>query len=117
MRISDSSSDVCSSDLTAPDRAHGEVRLVLRWTEDVGRRTDPAQLRRAHAHRAGQRHDDDPPDPLARHVERPRGRARQLPRAQAHHRHRSEAHTTELQYLMRISYAVSCLKKNTITQD
>src|SRR3546814_813264 len=87
MRISDSSSDVCSSDLTAPDRAHGEVRLVLRWTEDVGRRTDPAQLRRAHAHRAGQRHDDDPPDPLARHVERPRGRARQLPRAQAHHRH------------------------------
>src|SRR3546814_1592670 len=73
---------------TAPDRAHGEVRLVLRWTEDVGRRTDPAQLRRAHAHRAGQRHDDDPPDPL-----------------------RSEEHTSELQSLMRISYAVFCLKK------
>ena len=30
-----------------------------------------AQLRRAPAHRAGQRHDDDAPDPPARHVERP----------------------------------------------
>src|SRR3546814_1753953 len=38
----------------------------------------------------------------------------------AHHaRHaRSEEHTSELQSLMRISYAVFCLKKNkTITQD
>src|SRR3546814_1721303 len=29
------------------------------------------------------------------------------------HRPRSEAHTSELQSLMRISYAVFCLKKNT----
>src|SRR3546814_5208999 len=29
--------------------------------------------------------------------------------------HRSEEHTSELQSLMRISYAVFCLKKNTIT--
>src|SRR3546814_5225725 len=29
---------------------------------------------------------------------------------------RSEEHTSELQSLMRISYAVFCLKKNTITQ-
>src|SRR3546814_10206271 len=28
-----------------------------------------------------------------------------------HHRHRSEEHTSELQSLMRISYAVFCLKK------
>src|SRR3546814_7827480 len=30
--------------------------------------------------------------------------------------HRSEEHTSELQYLMRISYAVFCLKKKTNTQ-
>src|SRR3546814_2613670 len=31
--------------------------------------------------------------------------------------HRSEEHTSELQSLMRISYAVFCLKKKTNTQD
>src|SRR3546814_1947492 len=31
------------------------------------------------------------------------------------HRHRSEEHTSELQSLMRISYAVFCLKKKTNT--
>src|SRR3546814_5238412 len=31
--------------------------------------------------------------------------------------HRSEEHTSELQSLMRISYAVFCLKKNTTVQD
>src|SRR3546814_4302685 len=36
-------------------------------------------------------------------------------RPSAHHRHsgRSEEHTSELQSLMRITYAVFCLKKNT----
>src|SRR3546814_1903807 len=38
------------------------------------------------------------------------GRFPQLPP-----RHRSEEHTSELQSLMRISYAVFCLKKKTIT--
>src|SRR3546814_4445984 len=32
-------------------------------------------------------------------------------RPQRHRRHRSEEHTSELQSLMRISYAVFCLKK------
>src|SRR3546814_2509559 len=32
-------------------------------------------------------------------------------RHHAHHQHRSEEHTSELQSLMRISYAVFCLKK------
>src|SRR3546814_5043860 len=31
--------------------------------------------------------------------------------------HRSEEHTSELQSLMRISYAVFCLKKNKITKS
>src|SRR3546814_9894351 len=33
------------------------------------------------------------------------------PRSRAAHHHRSEEHTSELQSLMRISYAVFCLKK------
>src|SRR3546814_3017023 len=33
-----------------------------------------------------------------------------------HHPHRSEEHTSELQSLMRISYAVFCLKKKKITR-
>src|SRR3546814_5026803 len=33
-----------------------------------------------------------------------------------HHRHRSEEHTSELQSLMRISYAVFCLKKKKTQQ-
>src|SRR3546814_4669124 len=33
------------------------------------------------------------------------------------HRHRSEEHTSELQSLMRISYAVFCLKKNTTQKE
>src|SRR3546814_7142946 len=35
----------------------------------------------------------------------------------AHHITRSEEHTSELQSLMRISYAVFCLKKNTNTNN
>src|SRR3546814_2305993 len=34
-----------------------------------------------------------------------------------HHRKRSEEHTSELQSLMRISYAVFCLKKQKNTKD
>src|SRR3546814_5458316 len=37
--------------------------------------------------------------------------------AQVDHAHRSEEHTSELQSLMRISYAVFCLKKKTKSTD
>src|SRR3546814_4697714 len=46
-------------------------------------------------------------DALARRVDR----RRRAGRATADHEHRSEEHTSELQSLMRISYAVFCLKK------
>src|SRR3546814_9438575 len=56
--------------------------------------------------------------PLGRHARRPqglsgggRGAAAAPPRRQAHGGARSEEHTSELQSLMRISYAVFCLKK------
>ena len=70
--------------LTGP---HGKVRVVVRRHQVLRRRATAAELRRAPAHRPGQRHDDDPPDPSARHVERRRRRARQLPPAQAHRGH------------------------------
>src|SRR3546814_3019420 len=83
MRISDWSSDVCSSDLLSRQDADGrDGRLRLR-------------RRRGHA----DRRDDD------RLAARPAyGLAILFP-------HRSEEHTSELQSLMRISYAVFCLKK------
>src|SRR3546814_1789385 len=42
---------------------------------------------------------------------RPRAPDRASPRSAANVRNRSEEHTSELQSLMRISYAVFCLKK------
>src|SRR3546814_971577 len=99
MRISDWSSYVCSSDL-------------------LGGRADPPEVRRARAIQVRQRDYDDPSDAPARHVDHPRQRKRQVEPPQAHSQHRaghhgirSEEHTSELQSLMRISYAVFCLKK------
>src|SRR3546814_3843530 len=80
-----------------------------------GARTRPAgHPRRPHDHRRCDRHRlHQKPPPRFRHgqsagpdPESARDR-RQL---------RSEEHTSELQSLMRISYAVFCLKKNTITK-
>src|SRR3546814_3898773 len=110
MRISDWSSDVCSSDL-----AHGQVRHRpglhrLRgrsrgrneggphagrgraWQRDRGR--GAAEVRGVLEARASR-------------TRRHQGEGRGLLRAQV----RSEEHTSELQSLMRISYAVFCLKK------
>src|SRR5690606_30994935 len=76
-----------SNDRVAPHRPHGALRVVVRRAEVLAGRPAPLQLRRAAAHRAGQRHDDDPPHPPARHVERPGGRAGPLHGAQAHRGH------------------------------
>src|SRR3546814_8849424 len=106
MRISDWSSDVCSSDLPAVALAGAAARPLQRavsWHP-------PASLR---LQRSGRhlRPGDRPLHPL-----RPRELGRLLvaalerPRALSG---RSEEHTSELQSLMRISYAVFCLKKKT----
>src|SRR3546814_9905990 len=75
-----------------------------------GRGTGEAFLERAD-HRARPDH-----DLLHGHAGNDR-RLRQLVRAadDRRARYRSEEHTSELQSLMRISYAVFCLKKNSIT--
>src|SRR3546814_4968742 len=90
MRISDWSSDVCSSDLLRDDphpaRASAladERRCATRLHSRARRSAEPA-----------------------RRMARPGGQ-----RALGQ---RSEEHTSELQSLMRISYAVCCLKKTTI---
>src|SRR3546814_4603574 len=102
MRISDWSSDVCSSDLRGgrPRADAGDHRFAypLRRAGDLGCvvRSFP---------RAGG--DDRGDGQLRLHH-----RAVQARRSQADDGARSEEHTSELQSLMRISYAVFCLKKN-----
>src|SRR3546814_10522714 len=104
MRISDWSSDVCSSDLS-------EFR---------------AQPRRAALGQADHRHRADRVGPVA--VQPPSsgaGRARPRRNSRSGRNRtgisgssdsgRSEEHTSELQSLMRISYAVFCLKKKNST--
>src|SRR3546814_8100211 len=102
MRISDWSSDVCSSDLVQSLRcpaheAHPGRSLRVRQAERLHVLPDPEALRRPGILDAGDLDDH--------------GQAVGLQR-------RSEEHTSELQSLMRISYAVFCLKKKrNITQD
>src|SRR3546814_2556622 len=121
MRISDWSSDVCSSDLTrirdehcrrgARDRRRGDGAAGLRAAAElddrrVARVRVRARDRATNADRgAGDRRDGLWPDP-AQPVEQAVLRCV-----------RSEEHTSELQSLMRISYAVFCLKKKKTTTD
>src|SRR3546814_3811692 len=83
MRISDWSSDVCSSDLT------GVLRRQRPMTEPHAARVAIERYHLAF-------HADGVADPR---------------RVWKHGVLRSEEHTSELQSLMRISYAVFCLKK------
>src|SRR3546814_3395414 len=112
MRISDWSSDVCSSDLAdGPDlalrihRQHAVRVAELHRLDDAGKLEvavlgpAPAVVGEgaAQARRAEQR---------SRKGDRAAQDEKATPR-----QHRSEEHTSELQSLMRISYAVFCLKK------
>src|SRR3546814_6376563 len=96
MRISDWSSDVCSSDLALIEDAAtlgdlGRMRAML------------AVTRRAIA--------ADPADPRAYYLQAVlAARAGRFDLARVLLQKRSEEHTSELQSLMRTSYAVFCLK-------
>src|SRR3546814_6658857 len=109
MRISDWSSDVCSSDLAAPSVSFfaktrtGSLRpsttslsIITSSTPSNDGRSNmvssnmPSSIERS------------PRAPVLRSIAR---------RAIAESASRSEEHTSELQSLMRISYAVFCLKK------
>src|SRR3546814_2586556 len=104
MRISDWSSDVCSSDLEPL------LRLACGGPADRDPRSGGAAYPGAARSRLEQ--------PRWRGHQEAQGRERRtagrhcLPPV-LHRERRSEEHTSELQSLMRISYAVFCLKKKT----
>src|SRR3546814_8898668 len=107
MRISDWSSDVCSSDLQLLRLARGILDFSV---SDIGR----AMLRLLAAASLqdkafGPRYHCEQRLPLIHHLE------------EIFHgwnlAGRSEEHTSELQSLMRISYAVFCLKKKNKTNN
>src|SRR3546814_10772879 len=112
MRISDWSSDVCSSDLQLREL------LLPRKVDDLV----PRRLEAERMHRPLPRHDDAvaaqrdlrdnirPARILAPHFVDLLSE-RQFLGDRLQRRERSEEHTSELQSLMRISYAVFCLKK------
>src|SRR3546814_1134960 len=119
MRISDWSSDVCSSDLPTEDRQM--VALDLPTTVPDGTRLSHAySLRAPRPLNALTRWRMQSAAPVAYETQlRPflRERALRLPEGYnprtlalaRQWRRRSEEHTSELQSLMRISYAVFCL--------
>src|SRR3546814_7125526 len=109
MRISDWSSDVCSSDLDGhrpPDRPfarRGGATRHRRWRHRRPRAPyEPARRRTQAASRRGAGSRTDRDAAVA---------ARDSPDQGERIAGRSEEHTSELQSLMRISYAVFCLKK------
>src|SRR3546814_2914637 len=103
MRISDWSSDVCSSDLVALE---DEVHVGLRRVAVPHHAAVHALVQQRHVgHQAQRRQHEDADD---------RHRRSDLQDALSGCC-RSEEHTSELQSLMRISYAVFCLKKKKTT--
>src|SRR3546814_4845179 len=100
MRISDWSSDVCSSDLSAAALRRSLCLQSRPWHRP--------------GYAAGARGPDDGADPRLARNRGPRAMSRTavvLFNLGGPDLLRSEEHTSELQSLMRISYAVFCLKK------
>src|SRR3546814_1089118 len=122
MRISDWSSDVCSSDLLEQREQRGAVLLAVEPCDRVERRAlhrqavrllildhlEPVLNPPQHRIMIGQPRRDVGGDPsrLCKRRERVDRRGCAQRRLA-----RSEEHTSELQSLMRISYAVFCWKK------
>src|SRR3546814_5164661 len=115
MRISDWSSDVCSSDLRRRERDDRRFDRAARTGRARCRRLGlpvggAALFGAAAAVRAGGCRGHDDRDGRGRD-----GRAQCRRSVDPVDRCRSEEHTSELQSLMRISYAVFCLKKKITT--
>src|SRR3546814_2060363 len=105
MRISDWSSDVCSSDLGGdPDEPRDPRRPVALDERERGEQHKPSAHRRS----------DEDHRPLGLRVDQVEYIAAPVEQGLIGEQPRSEEHTSELQSLMRISYAVFCLKKKTI---
>src|SRR3546814_5021727 len=119
MRISDWSSDVCSSDLVAgPQRLRGDAHGAVGVRGPAVRElpVDAAgPVRTGLPQAEGRRPARGTVTAGAGKTDRPRPVQRARDQCNARRRARSEEHTSELQSLMRISYAVFCLKKKKIT--
>src|SRR3546814_4730857 len=109
MRISDWSSDVCSSDLVKPRcRAH----TAAAWQPSAGATGRTCwRPRRHHASRRLLESDVGSMTFLSRGVRAPGASRATVRYGLEIYAERSEEHTSELQSLMRISYAVFCFKK------
>src|SRR3546814_5052294 len=101
MRIRDWSSDVCSSELEdAPEGVDAAVEALLNPpVEEEVVRTPQAEVAPSSEEAAETDDADGESEPGSQNTEEESDR--------------SEEHTSELQSLMRISYAVFCLKKKT----
>src|SRR3546814_5418337 len=120
MRISDWSSDVCSSDLMRS----GHSRETLCATRRPPMADDTAWYSSSPCSAVPRGGLIDPPHETdtGRECRTQRDTARQKRaesriRPRMRHQLRSEEHTSELQSLMRISYAVCCLKKKKRRRD
>src|SRR3546814_2540831 len=106
MRISDWSSDVCSSDLPCVTPFEAPVHMRSRRTPGPPHRAEPLALHDAVA--------EFHVEALAMEKGARQSHAviddQQIALQREGRRRRSEEHTSELQSLMRISYAVFCLK-------
>src|SRR3546814_6609216 len=112
MRISDWSSDVCSSDLLPTVHAHvGDRRQIL--PGGVGNPCADIDLARVGVEPGDQGIEVTRRGDTDGVADSGRGYALFGRPARIGPDHRSEEHTSELQSLMRISYAVLCLKKKT----
>src|SRR3546814_2507228 len=108
MRISDWSSDVCSSDLDRfrdPLLDYKSVRGDFRFNTLVEGGKPGPRICGA-----------EPEDIFLRRPEEAVGKIHRHEPGTIEPSLRSEEHTSELQSLMRISYAVFCLKKKTINK-
>src|SRR3546814_7182155 len=113
MRLSDWSSDVCSSDLEALSRPRQREAALSEGDAGHQRQDDGVERQRL-----GAVHGERPPAlPSAqRQLDEHRDHRKDRHRLEGDDQHelpRSEEHTSELQSLMRISYAVLCLKTKT----
>src|SRR3546814_4476506 len=103
MRISDWSSDVCSSDLLHRTGGVRQVQVRRHFQRAVFRALRIQLVALAEPAAAGSAENGHGQRGGGEEADRVDGRT-----------HRSEEHTSELQSLMRISYAVFCLKKKNI---